>query len=215
MADKDMTEVKDDKTIKLRVEKIYPDAPLPTKPTTNTDSGFDVVAHNVTRIYAHYGSNGEKLLEGDAMEDRFTTSGIFRLQPNERCLIGTGLKMTVGPGYEIQVRPRSGLALKQGLTVVNTPGTIDEAFRNEVGIILINTSRQTQTITLGDRIAQVVPMKVELLEVVEETLGTTERDGGLGHSGTKVDRHGRSLRNDGPDSMIPNLSNKLTPFNFM
>ena len=215
MAEAKTTEVKNEKDIKLRVEKIYKDAPLPTKPTTDTDSGFDVVAHNVSRIYAHYGSNGEKLLEGDAMEDKFTDEGVFELQPSERCLIGTGLKMTVGPGYEIQVRPRSGLALKQGLTVVNTPGTIDEAYRNEVGVILVNTSKQTQQITLGDRIAQVVPMKVELLEIVEETLGESERDGGFGHSGVHKDKRGRDFNSNAPKAMIPHLSNKLTPFNQM
>ena len=176
--------VKKDETIKLRVQKIYEDAPLPTKPTCDTDAGYDVVAHNVSRIYAHYGSNSETLLEGDAMGSKFTESGTFELQSGERCLLGTGLKMTVAPGYEIQVRPRSGLALKKGLTVVNTPGTIDEAYREEVGVIIMNTSRQTQTITLGERIAQIVPKKVELLEIVEDDLSVaTKRDGGFGQSG--------------------------------
>jgi len=215
MAETKTKEVQDEKTIKLRVEKVYPDAPLPTKPTTDSDSGFDVVAHNVTRIYAHYGNNGEKLLEGAAMEAKFISDGVFELQSGERCLIGTGLKMTVGRGYEIQVRPRSGLALKQGLTVVNTPGTIDAEFRNEVGVILINTSKKVQSIKLGDRIAQVVPMKVELLEIVEETLEATTRDGGLGHSGVTKDRQGRDFGLDKLKSLVPELSNKLTPFNFM
>ena len=124
--------------------------------------------------------------------------------------------MTVGEGYEIQVRPRSGLALKQGLTVVNTPGTIDEAYRNEVGVIIMNTSRQTQHIKLGDRIAQIVPKKVELLEVVEEKLDdNTERgQGGFGSS-NKKDSKGRSFTEGMPETFVPSTTIKTTPFNFM
>jgi len=109
----------------LRVEKLYPNAPLPYKPQSQTDSGFDVCAHNVKKIYAHLGSNGERLYEGDNLKLKFIDDGVFELQYAERALIGTGLKMTVGSGYEIQVRPRSGLALKKGLTVLNTPGTVN------------------------------------------------------------------------------------------
>jgi len=200
-------------TLALRVEKLYPDAPLPSKPKTSTDSGFDVVAHNVKRIYAHFGGNGEKLLEGDNMESKFIESGIFELQSGERALIGTGLKMTVGPGYEIQVRPRSGNALKRGLTVVNTPGTVDEAYRNEVGVIIMNTSRQTQKITLGEAIAQVVPMKVELLEVIEEELNDNTERGKDGYGSTNTTRKDF---NKGIMSSIPTDSVvKMTPFNFM
>jgi len=222
MAEDKTKETKNKNEIKLRVEKVYEDAPLPTKPTTETDAGYDVVAHNVSRIYAHFGTNGEKLLEGEAMEPKFVDPGVFKLESGERCLIGTGLKMTVGPGYEIQVRPRSGLALKQGLTIVNTPGTIDEAYRNEVGIILMNTSRQTQNITLGDRIAQIVPKKVELLEIVEEPLSNeTERGtGGFGSSNDSIEARElrasrRKFEDASPRTMIPGLTNKSTPFNFM
>jgi dUTP pyrophosphatase len=215
MSDETIKVDTNEETIKLRVEKLYKDAPLPTKPTCDTDAGYDVVAHNVSRIYVHYGSNSETLLEGEAMENKFINAGTFELQTGERALIGTGLKMTVGPGYELQVRPRSGLALKKGLTVLNAPGTIDEAYRNEVGVIIINTSRQVQTITLGDRIAQIVPKKVELLEIVEEKLSDAdERDGGFGHSGHQNKRT-RDFEAGLPQAMVPNHSNKYTPFNFM
>lgn len=200
------------KDVALKVEKLYNNAPLPVKPKTETDSGFDVFAHNVKLIYAHAGSNGERCLEGESMQGKFIDDGVFELQMGERALIGTGLKMTVGPGYEIQVRPRSGNALKRGLTVVNTPGTIDEAYRGEVGVIILNTSRQTQTITLGEAIAQVVPMKVELLEIVEEKLGeeTERRNEGFGST---------SKTRDFTSGIIQPLKTEPrdfdTPFNFM
>lgn len=201
------------KEITLKVEKIYDNAPLPFKPKTTTDSGFDVVAHNVKTIYVHFGGNGEKALEGEFLEGRFVEDGVFELQSGERALIGTGLKMTVGPGYEIQVRPRSGLALKKGLTVVNTPGTVDEAFRNEVGVIILNTSRQTQRITLGEPIAQIVPMKVELIEIVEEKLDNNTQRGMDGFGSTNnnkfeyVDKFNTQIST--------NPMNKTTPFNMM
>ena len=154
------------KKVALYVEKLHNDAKLPVKPTTNTDSGFDVFAYNVKQLYYHGGGNGEQCLKTDEqLERKFVEPGVIELQCNERALIGTGIKVTIGPGYEIQVRPRSGLALKKGLTVVNTPGTIDESYRGEIGIIVLNTSRKTQHIKLGDSIAQIVPMKIELLEL--------------------------------------------------
>ena len=196
----------------LRVERIYENAPLPTKPKTDTDSGFDVVAHNVSRIYAHFGGNGERVLENENLELKFTDTGVFELQSGERALIGTGLKMTVGPGYELQVRPRSGLALKNGLTVVNSPGTIDEQYRDEVCVILMNTSRQTQYITLGDRIAQVVPAKVELLEISEEKLDDNTVRGKDGFGST-------SNRRDFDKGIVApidtNVIRPTTPFNIM
>jgi len=195
--------------ITLKVEKLYDNAQLPTKPKTETDSGFDVIAHNVSRIYIHFGSNGENILENEFMESRFIEPGVFELQSGERALIGTGLKMTVGPGYEIQVRPRSGLALKQGLTIVNAPGTIDEAFRGEVGIILLNTSRKTQRIKLGDRIAQIVPIKVELLEIEETKLEDNTERGDNGYGSTNK----RNFTDGVIKPLDTNVSTKNTPFN--
>lgn len=107
------------------------------------------------------------------------------LQPLQRALVPTGLSMALPAGYEAQVRPRSGLALKHGITVLNTPGTIDADYRGEVGIILINLSAEPFTIHDGDRIAQMVVARCEQAECVGvESLDNTERgSGGFGHSG--------------------------------
>jgi dUTP pyrophosphatase len=107
------------------------------------------------------------------------------LQPGERALIPTGLKLAIPEGYEVQVRPRSGLALKQGVTVLNTPGTIDADYRGELGVILINHGQHPFTVTHGMRIAQIVLAPVSMAEfVVEERLTATERGvGGFGHTG--------------------------------
>ena len=109
------------------------------------------------------------------------------LQPLERKLFSTGLFIELPEGYEAQIRPRSGLALKRGLTVLNTPGTIDADYRGEIGIILINLSQQPQTIDTGERIAQMViaPCCQPKLVQVQEINQTDRGDGGFGHSGTK------------------------------
>ena len=109
------------------------------------------------------------------------------LQPMERRLIPTGLFIELPAGYEAQIRPRSGLALKRGLTVLNTPGTIDADYRGEVGVILINLSGEPQTIEPGERICQMVIARHETPEIVEVAeLSDTERGaGGFGHSGRK------------------------------
>ena len=109
------------------------------------------------------------------------------LQPLERRLIPTGLYMQLPVGYEAQIRPRSGLALKRGLTVLNTPGTIDSDYRGEVGVILINLSSEPQTIESGERICQMVIARHEQPDVEQvEVLDETERgSGGFGHSGSK------------------------------
>lgn len=107
------------------------------------------------------------------------------LKPLERCLVKTGLFMAIPVGYEGQVRPRSGLALKSGITVLNSPGTIDADYRGEVGVILINLSNEPFTIQDGERIAQLVVNKCEQAEfyLVDE-LTTTERgEGGFGSTG--------------------------------
>ena len=105
----------------------------------------------------------------------------------DRKLIGTGLFIALEPGYEAQVRPRSGLALKKGITVLNAPGTIDADYRGEIGVILYNTSKEDFVIEPGERIAQMVIAKYEQIfwEQVE-VLDETERgDGGYGHTGVK------------------------------
>lgn len=109
----------------------------------------------------------------------------LKLAPGERALIPTGLSFEIPPGYEIQSRPRSGLAAKQGLTVLNTPGTIDADYRGEVKIILINLGRETVEIKDQDRIAQLVlcPVVQADFELVEELSSTERGAGGFGSTG--------------------------------
>ena len=107
------------------------------------------------------------------------------LPPMGRCLVPTGLRIALPAGYEAQVRPRSGLALKHGITLLNTPGTIDADYRGELGVIMANLSAEPFTIADGDRIAQLVVARHETAEWEPvETLDDTERgEGGFGHSG--------------------------------
>lgn len=109
------------------------------------------------------------------------------LHPMERRLVPTGLFMALPVGYEAQIRPRSGLALKHGITVLNTPGTIDADYRGEIVVLLINFSQNDFVINDGERIAQMVIAKHENAEFIEvETLDDTERGtGGYGHTGVK------------------------------
>lgn len=109
------------------------------------------------------------------------------LAPLERKLIPTGLHIALPVGYEAQVRPRSGLALKHGITVLNTPGTVDADFRGDIGVILINLSNEPFEVKPGERIAQLVICSHEKVEwELVDTLDSTDRnDGGFGHSGIK------------------------------
>lgn len=169
---------------KLKILKMFPDVKIPEK-ANPTDSGFDVYAYSFKRYYHNHGSNFERMIEGETLKKE-VEFGELELASQDRVLIGLGFKATVGAGYEIQVRPRSGLALKNGLTVLNTPGTIDEAYRDEFGVIIINLSRQNQKIKLGERIAQLVVSEVSLpeIEVVQE-LPSNNRGGGFGSTGVK------------------------------
>ena len=109
------------------------------------------------------------------------------LKPLERRLIPTGLHIALPRGYEAQVRPRSGLALKHGITVLNTPGTIDADYRGEIGVVLVNLSNEDFVVNPGERVAQMVIAKYEqaVLQTVD-TLDETERgEGGYGHTGVK------------------------------
>ena len=107
------------------------------------------------------------------------------LEPGERKLIPTGISLSIPVGYEGQVRPRSGLAMKNGVTLVNTPGTIDADYRGEVGVLLINFGEQSFRIKRGDRIAQLVfvPVCRALLELTDELDNTPRSEGGFGHTG--------------------------------
>ena len=134
---------------------------------------------NILPEYTTIGSAG--------MDIRANIEVPIDIPPMNRRLIPTGLYIQLPLGYEAQVRPRSGLALKQGLTVLNTPGTIDADYRGEIGVILINLSNEVQSINPGDRIAQIVIAKHEIATLIEtDTLDETERgEGGFGHSGVK------------------------------
>lgn len=127
--------------------------------------------------YATTGSSG--------MDIRANLDAAQTLAPFERLLIPTGLFIELPSGYEAQIRPRSGLAIKQGITCLNSPGTIDADYRGEIKIILINLSQQIQVIEPGDRIAQLIIQQVDKAVWKEVTeLEITERnDGGFGHTG--------------------------------
>ena len=118
---------------------------------------------------------------------RANIDGQVVLKSLERTLVPTGLYIQLPEGYEAQIRPRSGLALKKGISLVNTPGTIDADYRGEIGIILINLSNEEVVIEDGERICQMVVNKFESAEWVEvESLEETSRGaGGFGHTGTK------------------------------
>jgi dUTP pyrophosphatase len=136
-------------------------------------------SHHPLPEYATTGSSG--------MDIRAFLTNPITMAPMERVLIPTGLFLALPENWEAQIRPRSGLAIKQGLTCLNTPGTIDADYRGELKVILINLSNEEQVISDGDRIAQMVFQKVEkvILEKVE-TLDVTERGtGGFGHTGKK------------------------------
>jgi dUTP pyrophosphatase len=138
-----------------------------------------IVNHSANPLpaYATAGSSG--------MDIRASLDEAKTLKPLERALIPTGIFIEIPPGYEAQVRPRSGMALKQGITCLNTPGTIDADYRGEIKILLINLSQEEQVIEHGDRIAQLVFQQVASA-VWEESpeLEITERNaGGFGHTG--------------------------------
>ncbi len=121
------------------------------------------------------------------MDLRAFLSDDITLKPFERYLVPTGLHIELPSGFEAQVRPRSGLAYKHGISVLNTPGTIDADYRGEIKVILVNLSTSEYKIKSGDRIAQMVISKHEraVLELVEDLNNTKRGEGGFGHTGTK------------------------------
>ena len=143
--------------VKIKIKKIHPDAIIPK--------------------YAHKGDSG---MDVYSVEE-------FELKTLERKLVKTGLSFEIPIGYEIQTRPKSGLAIKYGITIVNAPGTIDSCYRGELGIILMNTDKETYLIKKGEKIAQIVLQKVEEMEFIEtENLDSTSRgDKGFGSTGQK------------------------------
>jgi dUTP diphosphatase len=142
--------------MQIRIRRVHPDAHLPE--------------------YAH-GPNEDAGMDLRAVESVTLDPGIPRLVP-------TGLTIELPPGYEAQVRPRSGLALKHAITMPNTPGTIDPGYRGEVRVILLNLGREPYTVHAGDRIAQMIVARYEAVEWVEGDLAGSQRGaGGFGSSG--------------------------------
>lgn len=141
--------------IKVKIKKIKDNAVIPS--------------------YAH---------DGDAGVDLYSTED-YLLKPGDRVLVSTGIKIAVPKGYEAQTRPKSGLALKQGLSIANTPGTIDSGYRGEVGVIAINLGKENIKIEKGKKVAQMIFNKVEEAEFgeVKELDDTKRGDGGFGSTG--------------------------------
>lgn len=134
---------------------------------------------------SHHALPSYATAQSAGMDLRASIDAPITLQPWERKLVPTGLRIALPDGYEAQVRPRSGLALKKGIAVLNSPGTIDADYRGEIGVILINLSNEPFEILDGDRIAQMVISRYEQAEWEQVTiLDETERgEGGFGHTG--------------------------------
>jgi dUTP pyrophosphatase len=142
--------------MQIRIQRIHPAAVLPS--------------------YAH-GPEEDAGMDLRAVEE-------ITLEPGLPCLVPTGLTIELPPGYEAQVRPRSGLALKHAITSPNAPGTIDPGYRGEIGVILLNLGREPYTVHAGDRIAQMIVARYEAVEWVEGDLADSQRGGGgFGSSG--------------------------------
>ncbi len=143
--------------LEIRIRKLHPKAVVPQYMSDHA-AGMDLCA---------------------ALDDPVT------LRPGERCIVPTGLAMAIPVGYEGQVRPRSGLAIRQGITMLNSPGTIDADYRGEIGVIAINHGSEDVTFRHGDRIAQLIiaPVVRAELNVVEELCETGRGEGGYGHTG--------------------------------
>ena len=142
--------------IKIKIQKISNDAIIP-RYAHDTDTGMDI----------------------------YSTEEIVIL-PNHRCLVPTGIKVEIPKGYEIQIRPKSGLAIKHGITILNTPGTIDSGYRGEIKVIVINHSSKHYKIEKGQKIAQIILNKIEKIKFTETKLGKTKRgEGGFGSTGLR------------------------------
>lgn len=157
----------------VKFKKLFDDAFMPNK-ANSSDAGFDIRAHS-------FWIWNERTSELDSLGN----GGGVTLFPGQRVLVKTGLSMALPFGCEAQIRPRSGMALKHGITVVNSPGTIDAGFRGEVGIILLNTSKTPLDIAKGDRVAQMVIQKLPEVVITEvDSLDGSDRGlGGFGSTG--------------------------------
>ncbi|WP_226622115.1 dUTP diphosphatase [Alloyangia pacifica] len=132
----------------------------------------------------HYASAGAA---GADLRANFPDRGAVELAPGARALIPTGLRMAIPEGFEVQIRPRSGLALKHGITLPNTPGTIDSDYRGPLGVIVMNAGQESFTVAHGERIAQMIvaPVVQSAFELVETLPETVRGEGGFGSTGTR------------------------------
>lgn len=153
------------------------------KYATELAAGFDLSANSIINVFK--GSvpvSSEKLLR---IQESFRERGYIKIRGFERILFGTGVSVELPPNYELQLRPRSGLALKKGLTLLNAPGTIDADYRGEIGAIIYNSNQYLATVDKGERICQGVIHTVERPEfqIVEELSETDRGAGGFGSTG--------------------------------
>lgn len=170
--------------MKITIEKCGNSVQLPDYKRKG-DAGFDIRANNFKKLFTpQYDEFNNIIAEVEDNVEEDVNSIV--INPGDRVLIGAGFKTAIPNGYEMQVRPRSGLAISSGVTVNNSPGTIDANYRGEIGVILINHGALPFTISTGDRIAQGVISKVETTEWVEGVLDDTNRGSeGFGSSGVK------------------------------
>lgn len=172
------------KNVEVRVLNLSKTLKLPEYATTGADAVDLMACFDSSDIKYYDTDNNEIIFKNRKLDSEFS------LLPGFRALIPTGLKVALPEGYEAQVKPRSGLALKKGVTVLNSPGTVDADYRGEICVILFNTSNQVFKIHHRDRIAQLAIKHSKQLEWIpvtnEESLGDTDRgNGGFGHTGVK------------------------------
>lgn len=167
--------------MKIEFKKLYDDVVVPEYATEGS-AGFDLVIHNFKKYI---------ISKTDKEPNIYPSSRDISLYPGDRLLIGCGFSVAISEGFEMQIRSRSGKALKEGLVVLNSPGTIDSDYRGEVGIILINHSNIHRIITKGDRVAQAIisPYIRVNFNIVEELSETTRGEGGFGHTDSTPSRN--------------------------
>lgn len=165
----------------LRIKKLRDSAKIPQYATPGS-AGMDLYAD-----LSGMGKVSEYVTTGDGVNPPVVTARRYVLEPGKRVLVPTGLAVEVPHGYEAQVRSRSGLALKEGIVVLNSPGTIDSDYRGEVGVILFNTSHDSWAFMDGERIAQllITPVVQPIIEEVANLTETARGSGGFGSTGTK------------------------------
>jgi dUTP pyrophosphatase len=165
--------------MRVKIAKINSEVQIPVY-AKGGDAGFDLVVNNFKKLY-----------EG-TQELRISSYQPVLIEPGQRVLCGTGLKMQIPEGFELQIRSRSGTALKTGIVIANSPGTIDSGYRGEIGLILLNTTNEIVKLSIGDSLAQGVLTEfrqAQFIEVKEEDLTLTERgENGYGSTNKAVSK---------------------------